>query len=133
MNAVDPSDALPGGLLAGPPAAAAPAAWTGGLARVLLDSLPAMTAILDDAGCIVAANEAWRRFGRENGAGPAVAEGVGQSYFAICRDGAMAGCPRDERAETGVRRVLRGELPIFTCDYASEGLPEQCWFMLAAT
>ncbi len=115
------------------PPAAGRAAWTGGLARLLLDSLPAMTAILDDGGCIVAANEAWRRFGRENGAGPAVAEGVGQSYFAICRDGAMAGCPRDERAETGVRRVLRGELPIFTCDYASEGLPEQCWFMLTAT
>jgi PAS domain S-box-containing protein len=118
---------------ADPPPAAAPAAWTGGLARLLLDSLPAMTAILDERGCIVAANEAWRRFGRENGAGPTVAEGVGQSYLAICRDGAMAGCPRDERAETGVRRVLRGELPIFTCDYASEGLPEQRWFMLTAT
>ncbi len=116
-----------------PPSAAAPAAWTAGVARLLLDSLPAMTAILDDGGFIVAANEAWRRFGRENGAGPAVAEGVGQCYFAICRDGAMAGCPRDVRAETGIRRVLRGELPIFTCDYASEGLPDQRWLMLTAT
>ena len=60
---------------------ATPGAWTGGAGRHLLDALPAMTVVLDEAGVIVTANEAWRRFGRENGAGPAVAEGVGQDYF----------------------------------------------------
>ena len=84
-----------------------PGAWTGGLARVLLDALPAMTVVVDDGGLIVAANEAWRRFGRENGAGPAVAEGVGQDYFALCCEGAMAGCPQGARAQAGIIRVLR--------------------------
>ncbi len=45
----------------------------------------------------------------------------------------MTGCPQDERAEAGVRRVLRGELSIFTRDYASHGLADQRWFMLTAT
>ncbi len=113
--------------------ATTPAAWTSSPGRLLLDSLPAMTVIVDERGDIAAANEAWRRFGRENGAGPVVAEGVGQNYFTICRDGAMAGCPQDERAEAGLQRVLRGELPIFTLDYASRGPEDQRWFMLTVT
>ena len=116
-----------------PPEVMTPAAWTGGTGRLLLDALPALTVVVDHRGDIVAANEAWRRFGRENGAGPAVAEGVGQNYFAICRDAALAGCPPDTRAAPGITRVLRRELPIFTLDYACHGREEQRWFMLTVT
>ena len=112
---------------------ATPAAWTGGPGRLLLDSLPAMTVIVDERGDVAAANEAWRRFGRENGAGPAVAEGVGQNYFAICGDAVMAGCPPDARAVAGIKRVLRGELPVFTLDYAGQGSAAERWFMLTVT
>ncbi|MGH7374162.1 MAG: PAS domain S-box protein [Candidatus Rokuibacteriota bacterium] len=112
---------------------ATPAAWTGGPGRLLLDSLPAMTVIVDERGDIAAANEAWRRFGRENGAGPAVAEGVGQNYFTICGATAMAGCPPDARAVAGIKRVLRGELPFFTLDYAGRGPADRRWFMLTVT
>ena len=112
---------------------ATPAAWTGGPGRLLLDSLPAMTVIVDERDDVAAANEAWRRFGRENGAGPAVAEGVGQNYFAICGDAVMAGCPPDARAVAGIKRVLRGELPVFTLDYAGQGSVAERWFMLTVT
>ena len=115
------------------PDASNPSAWTSGPGRVLLDALPAMTVIVDDRGIIVAANEAWRRFGRENGAGPAVAEGVGQGYFAVCREGRMAGCPQGARAEAGITRVLRRELPIFTLDYAGRGADDSRWFTLTVT
>src|SRR5258705_10176673 len=118
------------GAVSGP---ATPGAWAGGLGRVLLDALLAMTVIVDDHGVIAAGNEAWRRFGRENGAGPAVAEGVGLDYFAICRDGTLAGCPRSPRAQAGVARVLRRELPIFTLDYASHSSDDPRWFMLTVT
>ena len=109
------------------------AAWTSGPGRLLLDALPALTVVVDDRGDVVAANEAWRRFGRENGAGPAVAEGVGQNYFALCERHGMAGLPEDSRAAAGIQRVLRGELPIFTLDYASQGHSEPRWFMLTVT
>jgi PAS domain S-box-containing protein len=92
-----------------------------------------MTVIVDHRGVVAAANEAWRRFGRENGAGPAVAEGVGLDYFTVCRDGAMAGCPRSPRAQAGIARVLRRELPIFTLAYASHGSDDPRWFMLTVT
>lgn len=110
------------------PEVVTPAAWTGGPGRLLLDALPALTVIVDHRGDIVAANEAWRRFGRENGARPAVAEGVGQNYFEICRDAALVGCPPGTRAAAGITRVLRRELPIFTLDYACRGEDEQRWF-----
>ncbi len=113
--------------------ASTPAAWTGGPGRVLLDALPAMTVIVDDRAIIAAANEAWRRFGRENGAGPAAAEGVGLDYFAVCREGRMAGCPQGPRAEAGIARVLRRELPIFTLDYAGHSADDSRWFTLTVT
>ena len=69
----------------------------------------------------------------ENGARPAVAEGVGQNYFEICRDAALVGCPPGTRAAAGITRVLRRELPIFTLDYACHGGAEQRWFMLTVT
>ena len=115
------------------PEVVTPAAWTGGPGRLLLDALPAMTVIVDHRGDIVAANEAWRRFGRENRAQPAVAEGVGQNYFEICREAALVGCPPGTRAAAGITRVLRRELPIFTLDYACHGEDEQRWLMLTVT
>ena len=121
------------GPVPGAPDVMTPAAWTGGAGRLLLDALPSMAVIVDHRGDIVAANEAWRRFGRENGARPAVAEGVGQNYFAICRDAALVGCPAGPRAAAGITRVLRRELPIFTLDYACEGEEAQRWFMLTVT
>jgi hypothetical protein len=55
---------------------------------------------------------------------------VGQNYFAICGDAVMAGCPPDVRAVAGIKRVLRGELPVFTLDYAGQGSAVERWFML---
>jgi PAS domain S-box-containing protein len=115
------------------PSVTTPGGWTGGAGRLLLDALPAMTVIVDERGDIVAANEAWRRFGRENGAGPSVAEGVGQNYFTICQDGGWTGCPPGPKAIAGIQRVVRRELPVFTLDYACEQAEEQRWFMLTAT
>src|SRR5260370_19461561 len=97
------------GAVSGP---ATPGAWAGGQGRVLLDALPAMTVIVDDHGVIAAAN-------RENGAGPAVAEGVGLDYFAICRDGTLAGCPRRPRAPAGFARVAPRGAPSFTLGHPS--------------
>jgi PAS domain S-box-containing protein len=121
---------VPAGAAANP---VTPGAWAAGLGRLLLDSLPARTVIVDDQGTIAAANEAWRRFRRENGAGPTVAEGVGQDYFAICRDGQMVGCPPGGRAQAGITRVLRRELSIFTLDYGSRGPDDPRWFTLTVT
>ncbi|HEY9248860.1 MAG TPA: PAS domain S-box protein, partial [Rariglobus sp.] len=45
----------------------------------VLDSLSAHVAVLDESGVIVAVNEAWRRFARENGAGDT--DPVGRNYL----------------------------------------------------
>src|SRR4029077_10417894 len=45
----------------------------------------------------------------------------------------MAGCPQGARAQAGITRVLRRELPIFTCDYAGHGSDDTRWFTLTVT
>jgi hypothetical protein len=46
------------------------------LARAVLQALPDESAVLSPDGQIVAVNEPWRRFGRENGAGARCAVGT---------------------------------------------------------
>jgi PAS domain-containing protein len=55
--------------------------WAHEFWRSALDSMPAHTAVLDDGGEIIAVNEAWRRFARENGSGT---DFVGVNYLEIC-------------------------------------------------
>ncbi|MDE2147280.1 MAG: CHASE domain-containing protein, partial [Burkholderiales bacterium] len=49
----------------------------------VLDSLSAHVVVLDREGVIVAANEAWRQFGRDNGLGGETSYQVGTSYLAV--------------------------------------------------
>src|SRR5258708_26456427 len=57
---------------------------TARLNRAILDSLPAHIALIDGSGRIVAVNEAWRRFARENGL-RAEGAGVGTDYIEAWR------------------------------------------------
>jgi hypothetical protein len=53
------------------------------LAAELLNSLTMGVAVLDENGTIIAVNEEWKRFARENG-GDDQAFYVGTNYLAIC-------------------------------------------------
>ena len=75
----------------------------------VLDSITEHIAVLDEHGVILAVNEAWRRFGRENGGGAAVVDTVGVNYLAAWST--PAGTPLDGEAEAmlaGIRTVLDG-------------------------
>src|SRR3954471_13080947 len=53
------------------------------LSRAILSSLPAHIAVLNGAGVIVAVNEAWVQFARDNG-GNEQTGGVGTNYLGVC-------------------------------------------------
>ena len=69
---------------------------------------PVEVALLDPDGVIVAVNEAWRAFGRANGADPD-RTGVGVSYLDVCL--ASAADPEAEAVGRALRHALSGGLP----------------------
>ncbi len=99
------------------------------LQAAALDSLPAHVALLDSVGRITAVNEAWRRFGRENGLDdPAFC--IGEDYLAVCRS-AAADSPEAAAALAGLEEVLSGSRAAFEVEYPCHG-PVRRWFRLHA-
>ncbi len=99
------------------------------LPLAFLDSLVDNVAVLDRGGTIVATNEAWRTFARNNGFedDPGM---VGTDYFSAAE--AHAG----EDAEgilAGLRAVMRGEESTFTAVYPCHSPTEERWFEMRAS
>lgn len=96
----------------------------------MLNAVPAHIALLDADGVIVAVNEAWRKFGEANGLSGAT---VGVNYLDVC-DGATGACSDEARpASDGIRRVLRGEVELFTLEYPCHSPDQRRWFPLMVT
>ena len=102
------------------------------LNRSVLDALSAHIAILDEAGCILAVNSAWRRFAESNHSRPeTVCEGA--DYFSVCE------ATRDEGAEDAAhfvraaRRILAGRQSEFALEYPCHSPDEERWFNVYIT
>jgi diguanylate cyclase (GGDEF)-like protein len=102
------------------------------LAGAVLDALPDATAVLDDAGSIVAVNHAWRMFVLDNG-GRAGSSGVGVSYLDVCDRSAAAGCADAGLAAAGLRSVLAGETVHHELEYPCPSPSAHRWFLLRIT
>ena len=103
--------------------------------RAVLDSVPAHIAVLDEQGTIVAVNERWRRFARDNT--PAseqqrtlAATGPGTSYLDACRaGGGDSACPPD--VVEGIRSVLRREAQSFVAEYPCHSPAGERWYSMS--
>ncbi len=96
----------------------------------ILNSLTSEIVVLDKQGKIVAVNEAWLQFGRENGIADLASISVGADYFAAC----AASRPGTGGPEVlqGLKAVLSGELAEFTYEYPCPGPQGTRWFALRA-
>lgn len=97
-----------------------------------LNSLTGHIAVLDQDGKIVAVNEAWKHFARNNGDPPVSRIGIGANYLAVCRQ-AAAGDPEVESVLSGVQAVLDNRQDTFSCEYACHAPDEQRWFEMHVT
>ena len=93
-----------------------------------LDELPEHAAIVERSGTIVAVNEAWKRFAKDNGADPGeVSEGA--NYLGVC-DGATGEQSEDARSfAEGLRAVLSGRKEGFAMEYPCHSPTERRWFV----
>lgn len=95
----------------------------------VLNSLTDHVVVLDSGGTIIAVNESWRRFARENGAHDT--DFTGMNYLTVCRESIMRGHPAGAaRAEAGIRAMLGGARRDFTLEYPCDSPDEARWFRM---
>ena len=99
------------------------------LATDLLDSLNLQVAVLDERGTIVAVNEEWKRFARENG-GDGNEAYVGTSYLEVCQKAASEHDEGAQAALTGMRALFDGAQDRFSLEYPCHSPAEHRWFQL---
>jgi diguanylate cyclase (GGDEF)-like protein len=99
-----------------------------GLGRLVFDALYDATAVVDEAGVIVAVNSAWERFRALNG-GSAGTCGVGVDYLAVCTIAAASGSEEALLVAEGMRDVLAGTRAVFELEYPCPSHDEDRWFL----
>lgn len=89
--------------------------------------------VLDDRGLIITVNDAWHRFGRDNGLNPAY-RFAGVSYLDVC-ERAIAAKHGNEGASDalgGINRILAAEEKRFSLVYPCHAPDKQRWFLMYA-
>jgi signal transduction histidine kinase len=89
-----------------------------------LSAVPFPVALLDEDGVILLVNDAWTRFGAENGRDPDETD-VGRSYIAACD---QANDTFATAAARTIRRVVDGESDGDWIEYPCHGKRTQRWF-----
>ncbi|HYE36218.1 PAS domain-containing protein [Methylocaldum sp.] len=106
------------------------------LNRAILDSLLEHVAVVDREGNILAVNQAWQRFARENSPEPGVpvpGTQVGANYLEVCRDSSGVVSAEASSAYTGILGVLKGERESFTLEYPCHAPDQERWFVMQVT
>ena len=102
-----------------------------GFKQAILDSLPAHVAVIDERGIVLAVNESWQEFGRENGELQAERVSVGSDYLGVCRRAAAAADSLAREALEGIEGVLAGRRREFTLEYPCHSPTQQRWFLMS--
>ena len=94
---------------------------------IAANSLSAHIAVLDEAGAIIAVNEAWRRFALTEGG---ESDYLGTNYLEVCEG---ADDPLARRVADGLRAVATGRVRQFVCEYPCHSTQVERWFVMSAT
>ncbi len=97
--------------------------------EIIVDSLSAHVAVLDDKGVIVKTNRAWQEYGEENGL-EGKTDSLGINYLNICEAATACGDSEGELVIVGIQKVLAGELLEFVIQYPCHSPSRRRWFNL---
>jgi len=138
MTTLDTATAIPSTASVTARSAKEPMPQSLALALAILDSVVPEIAVLDGDGVIIAVNASWRRFAAENRAsapGSPRSTDIGSNYLEVCRT--RLDCADDdgqaERIGTGIRSVLDGSSPRYSCEYPCHAPQQQRWFSMVVT
>lgn len=100
----------------------------------IFDSLSEHIAVLDENGVILAVNEAWRRFSRENGGTLKSTNPIGTNYLQVCEEaGKEPGGEHCAQFDKAMRAILAGHQSEFSYEYDSHSAHEKRWFHVRVT
>ncbi len=102
-------------------------------AKAVLNSLTANIAVLDASGTIIAVNETWEKFARENGDSGFVHTGLGVNYLDVLMRAEGELAAESPQALEGIQAVLVGKRETFTLEYPCHLPQEKRWFTLFVT
>jgi PAS domain S-box-containing protein len=94
--------------------------------QAVLMSIHDHIAVLDRKGRILAVNESWMRFARENGS--EVMDYAGVNYMELCRRGMKPGDETDQMTGEAIRMVTGGSKSTFELEYPCDSPTGRRWF-----
>ena len=92
----------------------------------MLSSLTAHIAVISGEGVVIAVNQAWERFARENGG----QSELGENYLTVCERAAKSGDEIARNVLGGIQSVLDGEEVDFDLEYPCHSATEKRWFLM---
>ncbi|MCW3077632.1 MAG: hypothetical protein JWO32_2241, partial [Bacteroidetes bacterium] len=98
----------------------------------VLNSLSSHIAVIDFNGNIIAVNEAWKRFAKENGETTLDRTSVGSNYFSTCEKAINSGDKIAKEALTGMKEIILNEDFDFYLEYPCHSPDKQRWFSMRA-
>ncbi|MCK6624344.1 MAG: response regulator [Anaerolineae bacterium] len=101
--------------------------------RAILGSLKAHIAVLNQAGTIMAVNQAWEQFAAENGDPTHHQTGVGTNYLEVCRRVVGEEAAMTQAVVAGIQAVSANLQEQFSLEYPCHSPSEQRWFMMRVT
>lgn len=99
--------------------------------NTFIDAIGDEIAVLDSRGRIVAVNEAWRAFCRQN-AGDSETYYVGYNYLRTTRYSTGPSSAEASIVADGLTGILDGD-PLFRCEYPCDSPTEKRWFEIMAS
>ncbi len=98
----------------------------------VLNALTASIAVLDPCGIIIAVNDAWKRFARENGARDD-AVFLGSNYLDACEAAVRDGDPTAQAVYAAFRALQGGNQEQFAIEYSCHSPTTERWFEMRMT
>lgn len=97
------------------------------LYKVVIDSISAHVAILNENGEIVETNRAWQDYGQENGLFEPL-DCIGTNYLEICDLASESPSDDPGKVAEGIRQVVTGEIDEFLSQYPCHSPDQKRWY-----
>lgn len=101
------------------------------LHSLVFHAIDEQIAIIDKQGTIVEVNNAWVRFGLENGM-KTTYDWVGVNYLSVLSGSAKAGDESAKEAYIGIEKLINLQLKEFEIEYPCHSLTQERWFIMRA-
>lgn len=99
---------------------------------IILNTLPANIALLDDKGNIMEVNDSWRTFADDNGF-MGSNYSIGDNYLDISKKATGEGKEDGSKVARGIRAVLKNMIKEFVFEYPCHSPTAQRWFRMIVT